>query len=134
MRWFWLSLGIFLGVGELLTREYLLLWVALGALVAGISALVLPFVYQMIIFLLISLCLTVLSRKKNLEENGTKTRDSLVGKEAIVVETVQRVYCDRGLIKIDGDIWRAYCDQDEILVGTIVTIVEVNGNKLKVEK
>ena len=129
MSWFWLSLGVFLGIGELLTREYLLLWVALGAFVAGVSALVLPFVYQLMIFLTISYSFTISFKK-----NRRKTRDTLVGKEAIVVETVQRVYCDRGLVKIDGDFWRAYCDQDEIFKGTIVTIVQVNGHKLKVER
>ena len=128
MSWFWFGLGIFLGIGELLTREYLLLWVALGAFVAGISALALPFVYQLMIFLMTSLSLTVSFKK-----NKRRAPDILVGKKAIVVETVQRVYCDRGLIEIDGEIWRAYCDQNEIFKGTVVTIIEVHGNRLKVE-
>lgn len=134
MGWLWLVLGIFLVFGELLTREFFLLWFALGAFLAGILAFFLPFGYQLLSFFF-SMILRFLFWKINLDKKEPKTNlDTLVGKEAIVVETVQRVYCDRGLVKLNGEIWRAYCEGDSILAGTNVLIVEVSGAKLKVKK
>lgn len=135
MGWLWLVLGIFLVFGELLTREFLLIWFALGAFFAGIITFFLPFGYQLLSFFFVSMILRFLFWKTKLEKKEPKTNlDTLVGKEAIVVETVQRVYCDRGLVKLNGEIWRAYCEGDSILAGTNVLIVEVSGAKLKVKK
>ncbi len=134
MKWLWLILGIFLGIGELVTVQFLLLWFALGAFAAAVTAIFYPFVYQLLVFVLISVIFTISSRKLVLWKNGTRTNvDALIGKEALVIETVQRVYCDRGLVKIHGEAWRAYCEDGEISVGTTVKIVEVNGTKLKVK-
>lgn len=132
MLWFWIILAIFLGIGELITEGFLLLWFALGAGVAAVMAKFLPFIYQLGIFVVISFLLTVLSRTV-LNRNPAKTNVSaLLGQEALVIETVQPCYCDRGLVKFRGEFWRAYCEEGTIPAGTTVIIMEINGVKLKV--
>lgn len=132
MFWFWMILAIILGIGELMTVEFLLLWFALGAVVAGFIAKILPFIYQLSGFVGVSFLLTVLSRKVVHHKEVRTNISALIGKEALVTETVQKLYCDRGLVKIEGEIWRAYSDEEEIPVGKTVIVQEVVGVKLKV--
>lgn len=133
MKWFWLILAIFLGIGEILTVEFFLLWFCVGAIGAAITAYFYPFVYQLLVFVLLSLILVIYSRKVILGKNETKTNvEALVGKNVLVIETIQKIYCDRGLVKVNGEIWRAYTEGEDIPVGTMVTITEVSGTKLKV--
>lgn len=132
MIWFWVIVSIFLGIGELLTVEFLLLWFALGAAAAAVIAKFLPFVYQLGGFVLVSFLLTVLSRRL-LNRKEIKTNiAALIGAEALVIETVQRVYCDKGLVRVCGEVWRAFSDDEEIPAGQRVEILDVVGTKLKV--
>lgn len=133
MIWFWLILAIFLGIGEILTVEFFLLWFSVGAIGAAATACFYSFVYQLLVFVLLSLILVIYSRKMILGKNETKTNvGALVGKSALVIEAIQKIYCDRGLVKINGEIWRAYTEEEEIPAGKMVTIIEVSGTKLKV--
>lgn len=132
MFWFWIILAIILGIGELFTVEFLLLWFALGAVAAGATAKVLPFLYQLSVFVLVSFVCTILSRKLIHHKEVRTNVSALIGKEAIVTETVQKSYCDRGLVRVEGEIWRAYTDEDDIPAGKMVIIQDVVGVKLKV--
>lgn len=135
MKWLWIILAIFLGIGELLTVEFFLLWFCLAAIGAAITAYFYPFVYQLAVFVLLSLILIIYSRKVILGKNEARTNvEALVGQKALVIEPIQKIYCDRGLVKINGEIWRAYTEEGEIPQGMMVTIIEVNGTKLKVIK
>lgn len=135
MKWIWIVLAIFLGIGELITVEFLLLWFALGAIIAAIIANFYPFVYQLFGFVLVSFCFTIFSRKIVLRRNGAKTNVSaLIGKEGLVVETVKQAYCDHGLVKVGGELWRAFTEEGEIAPGSTVTIIKVLGTKLKVQR
>ncbi|MCK4260704.1 MAG: NfeD family protein [Halanaerobiales bacterium] len=133
MRWIWLILAIFLGIGELLTVEFLLLWFCLGALAAAVVANFYSFVYQLLIFVLISAVFIIFSRKVIWRRKEIKTNISaLLEKEGVVVETVGPIYCKPGLIKFNGEFWRAYSEEEVIHPGVAVIIVKVDGVKLKV--
>lgn len=132
MFWFWMIIALILGIGELMTVEFLLLWFALGAVLAGLLAEVLPFLYQVAAFVLTSFFLTILSRKLIHRREVRTNISALSGKEALVVEMVQKLYCDRGLVKVDGELWRAYTDGEEIPAGKTVIVQEVVGVKLRV--
>ncbi len=135
MKWIWLILAIFLGIGEIMTVEFLLLWFCLGAVAAAIVANFYSFVYQLLIFVFVSLVFIIFSRRIIFHRNSVKTNISaLIGKEAVVVEKVGPFYCKPGLIKVNGEFWRAYSEEEVIDPGVTVIIVEVDGVKLKVKK
>ena len=64
-HWFWLSLGLFLILSELVARGRYLLWVGLAALIIGVADYFLPITlaYQVAMFVILSV-LTVFTGKK----------------------------------------------------------------------
>lgn len=133
MTWLWWILAIVLGMGEMISAQFVLIWFALGAAGAAIMANFVPFLHQLLTFVGLSFVLTVLSRQIILPKGAAKTNIwALIGKKGVVMETVQKIYCDKGLVKVDGEIWRAFCDEEFIAVGHTVRVLGVDGVKLKV--
>ncbi|RRQ52017.1 NfeD family protein [Sphingorhabdus wooponensis] len=64
-HWFWLSLGLFLILAELVARGRYLLWVGFAALIIGVADYFLPITlaYQVAMFVILSV-LTVFTGKK----------------------------------------------------------------------
>ncbi len=138
LAWVWLGLAILFIVIELLTFNIITLWFAIGALVSVfISFLPIPFSYQILIFLLISVTLLVLTRPlvlKKLEEKKQKTNvDSLIGKKVLVVKAI--LPFEKGEIKINGTIWSAKTEGNEkIDKDSECTILRIEGVTAIVEK
>ncbi len=69
------------------------------------------------------------------EKPVTTTKDTLVGKEGIVVERV-RPHDISGKVRLGTEVWSATCPEDEgeIPPGTKVVVVDVNGVHLIVRR
>ncbi|ACS33284.1 NfeD family protein [Thermococcus gammatolerans] len=64
-----------------------------------------------------------------LEKRPKAGPESLVGRTAVVVDDLS----PEGLVKLDGELWRARCFHGTARRGEKVRVVEVDGTKLLVE-
>lgn len=138
--WFLLAIGLF--VGEMFTAGFWLACLAVGAAVAGVVGLIpgLGFVTQGIAFAVSSVVSMAGLRPRLMRllqlGPGSDLRtgvDALLGKTAIVTERIGPG--TPGRVKVDGEDWRgASADATAIEPGTPVTIIQVDGTTLMVEK
>lgn len=146
MVWVWLSLAIALVVVELSTTQLVSIWLALGsAITAIVVGLVssfggsLPFVWQVMIFVVSSAALLASTRKlvKKLLKKSKKQETNLelnIDKVAVVTEKIDNE-ASTGSIKINGLIWTARSlDNSVIDEGELVIFKEIQGNKAYVVK
>ncbi len=134
----WLIFGVILVVGEILTPTFFLLWFAIGAFVASAVSTVFGTLVQLLTFIVVSALLVILTRplaKRIAKQEPRKIHiDEIVGKSAVVIETIDNK-SGKGLVKIGGDVWRAY-SEDESLIdeGAKVQIVRIEGAHVVVKK
>ncbi len=137
---FWLILAIVLIVVEASTYNLISIWLALGALVTVIPALIWSDAIwlQFAVFVVVSAVALALTRKfvkKVLKYDPEPTNaDQVVGKSAVVKEEIDNIH-ESGKVTVMGLDWTARSVDDSIItVGEIVTVKEINGVKLIVEK
>jgi len=130
-RWIWVALTVIFTVIEALTFGLTTVWFALAALVmVFLSFFPIPFVFQIIIFLVISACLLIFTRPiavKKFKTGKEKTNvDSLAGKHALVIKQIGEF--ERGEVKINGQIWSARSDDNSVInEGTKCEVVRIEG-------
>ncbi|GAB3484372.1 NfeD family protein [Amycolatopsis cihanbeyliensis] len=128
----WLIIGVALIVAEVLSGDFVLLMLGLGALAgAGSAALTGNAFVDVAVFAVASIGLLVLARpalkRRFLSGPGVKTNaDALVGANAIVLSTVDT---HGGQVKLAGDVWsaRSFLEGQVIQPGASVTVVEIAG-------
>ena len=140
MTMFWLVLLVVLVIIELLTMGLTTVWFAGGALVAAIAAIFdAPIVLQVILFLLVSDLLLFFTRPfavKYFNKDRVRTNaESLVGRQAIVISEIDNLQ-GIGQVNVGGMEWsaRTRVDGIKLPVGTVTTILAINGVKLIVEE
>lgn len=133
----WFVFAVVLFIVEMLTPSFFLIWFGIGAVVAAIAAYFgVSFAGQWIIFFVVSLPLTLLSRrfaKKITKESPEKSNiDEYIGIKAVVLEDIIHIE-NKGLVRVKQEEWRA--DAEEVIPkGTIVEVVGYEGVHLKVKK
>jgi membrane protein implicated in regulation of membrane protease activity len=131
----WIVLGIALAVAEAFTATLLIIFFAAGAFAAaGAAALGAPVLLQVIVFAIVSglsvgaLRPIVLRHARSALEAGETPigLEALEGSPATVLEEVD---ADRGMIKIDGEMWqaRAFDGSEKYLPGERVRVIKVKG-------
>lgn len=133
----WLIIAAVCGGIEAFTMGLTTIWFAGGAIIASIAAMAGFSVFvQVIAFLLVSVLLIYFTRplvKKKLKVGSQKTNvDALVGKEALVTNTIEPF--STGQAKVDGLVWSAIAKESHTTIksGTTVRINSVEGVKLVV--
>lgn len=140
MTMFWLIVLVVLVVIELLTMGLTTIWFAGGALIATIAAVLgAPMVVQVILFLVVSGVLIIFTRPlavKYFNKDRVRTNaESLVGRQAIVISEIDNLQ-GIGQVNVGGMEWsaRTRIDGVRLPVGTVTTILGINGVKLIVEE
>lgn len=134
---FWLVAAVVLGVIEAFTAGLVTIWLVFGALAAWVASILgLPFLGQLIIFIIVSYLLLITTRpimKKWLTREVVKTNaDRLIGQIGVVTEKINRLEAV-GQVKVSGQIWSAVPTAgNEIEPGARVRIDEIVGVKLVV--
>ncbi|MDH7479412.1 MAG: NfeD family protein [Syntrophomonadaceae bacterium] len=139
MTWqLWLALALILVIAELFSLTFYLILFALGAVVAAAAQAVgLGLGFQLSAFATISLVLTVylqpiLKRTFVIHQGRTSNVEALVGQKGYVTEAVAD---DRGLVKIDREVWSARSGDGQVIPpGTPVEVARIEGVKLIVNK
>ena len=136
-HWFWLSLGLLLGVAELVAPGFFLMWLGLAALIVGGLDYFLPITvaYQVAIFAILSV-LTVFAGKKFLQKNPIETEDAnlndrgarLTGEIVTVVEAITNGH---GRVKVGDSVWSAR--GVDAAIGSRVRVTGADGAVLLVE-
>ena len=112
-HWFWLSLGLILGVAEMVAPGFFLMWLGLAALTVGVLDYFLPITvaYQVAMFAILSV-LAVFAGKKFLQDNPIESDDPklndrgarLTGEIVTVVEAISN---GNGRVKVGDSVWSA---------------------------
>ncbi len=135
----WIVIGVVFLILEMITPAFFYMWFGIGAFIAAISALWLDFYWQLSIFLLSSAVLLAftrpLARKIQKSESPRKIHlEEIIGKEALVIQEIDNE-AGRGLVKVDGDVWRAISeDGEKIEKGEKVVILRVEGAHVVVRR
>ena len=135
----WLIAMIVLLVVEGLVPGLISIWFALGALAALVSALLhAPLWLQIVWFLAVSIIALALTRplaKKYINARTQPTNaDMMIGKECVVRESIDNVL-GTGAVSVDGKVWTARTESDEMKVqeGSRAVVVRIEGVKLIVK-
>jgi len=128
----WLIAALMLMAAEVLSGDFVLIMLGLGALAGAASAAVTGnSVIDVLVFAVASAGLIWIARpalkRRFLHGPAVKTGiEALIGAHAIVLSTVDG---HNGRIKIGGDVWsaRSFVEGQQIEPGTKVTVVEISG-------
>ena len=137
MSYVWLGLMLLFAIAEALTVGLVVIWFALGALVAFLAAVCgAPQWLQILLFIVVSAVTLVLTRplaRKHLNSKRKATNaDRVLEMQGIVTEDIDNLLA-HGAVTVDGKVWtaRAY-DGQPIAKGTVVQPVRIDGVKLVV--
>jgi membrane protein implicated in regulation of membrane protease activity len=131
----WIVLGVVLAVAEIFTTTLFLIMLGIGAFAAaGAAALGAPVPVQAVVFAVVS-ALTLLFARPAIQRHrrpALTAEEQAFGVQAIVGSTavvLERVDAERGVVKIDGEIWtaRSYDASQVLAPGERVRVVEVRG-------
>jgi membrane protein implicated in regulation of membrane protease activity len=138
MLWIWLGIFTLSLVIEVLTDDFVSIWFSIGALVSICICYFSPWWVELIVFFTISAVSLVCARpliKRLMKDKPKNTNsDDFVGKEAILLSDVSKF--NPGTLKINGIIYQTIINEGapDIEANSIVRIIDINGNKLVVEK
>ncbi len=139
----WLILGIGLIIAEIFTLGFFLLWFGIGALAAAFAGMLgAPFIVQFLIFAVLSVVMTAMSRTifakylSHGEENTVKMgMDSLPGQIGTVTGASSGAL-NEGAVKVFGSTWTAFPIDGESLLeeGEKVEVVSIKGSSIYVRR
>jgi len=136
-HWFWLSLGLLLGVAELVAPGFFLMWLGLAALIVGGLDYFLPITvaYQVAMFAILSV-LTVFAGKKFLQKNPIETEDAQLNDRGArltgeIVTVVEAITNGNGRVKVGDSVWSAR--GVDAAIGSRVRVTGADGAVLLVE-
>ncbi len=129
----WLILGVALGIAEVFTTTFLIAMFAAGAFAAaGAAALGAGVPLQVVVFSIVSALSLWLIRPALRNHLGRQVAGAEMGLAAIEGNTavvVEQVDAQHGLVKVDGELWRArpHDAMQVIPVGEEVRVLQVKG-------
>ena len=135
----WLILAGFFIILEIATEGFLVFWFGVGALFAVGTSFLVPenILIQIAVFVIVSIILVLSTRKLTDKIKPKETPSNvytIIGKKAVVLQTINNSK-SQGQIKIDGDVWSAKTENDEIISeGASVEILGVDGVKTVVNE
>ena len=137
---FWFIVLAVMLIMEMFSMGLTTIWFAGGALIAALcAALGLPFIVQLVLFLIVSLVLLFFTRPfalKYFNKSRERTNvEAMVGMQAIVIRDIDNIQ-ETGRVTVDGKEWmaRSVRSGDHIPVGSGVNIRSISGVKRIVEE
>jgi membrane protein implicated in regulation of membrane protease activity len=133
--WVWLIVAVVIGIIEVSTFTFVLLWIAIAALLTTFLTGIVPDIWlQLLIFAITSTILFIvtrpLARKWKGQKRYTNQIDSMTRQVGIVVKGAK--VGELATIKVNGEAWSAHCSR-ELLEGQQVVVTEAASTVLKVE-
>lgn len=134
-RWLWTGFAVVMAIGEMFTAGFFLLPFAIGAGAAAVLAWIgVAVLAQWLVFFGVSLTslayLQRFIRHQDEAEQPAVGANRWRGATGIVVREVDPI--DGGMVRVEGEEWRAATEGTTIPEGTKVRVVEVRGTRLVV--
>ena len=136
-HWFWLSLGLILGVAEMVAPGFFLMWLGLAAIIVGLLDYAFPISipFQVALFAVLSI-ITVFAGKKFLKDNPIETDDPKLNDRGArltgeIVTVVEAIADGHGRVKVGDTEWSAR--GSDAGVGDKVRVTGADGAVLLVE-
>lgn len=129
----WLVVAVVFAIAEVFTGTFVLLMLAAGALAAAATAAADGAVWaQGLAFALVSALALVAVRpaiKRHFDTGGAEAPIGLAAIEGSAGIVLERVDADHGLVKIEGELWRArsFDGTEAYEPGERVRVIEVKG-------
>jgi membrane protein implicated in regulation of membrane protease activity len=143
MAWIvWIAIAVVMLIVEVITVDLEAIWFAVAAIAMTIITACAPqlhVAWQIFIFAVLSVGLLIATRPlvKNIlkkRRNQETNLDLIVNHTAVVVEDINNDL-SAGAVKINGLVWTARSTSGELIEKyVLVTIKQINGNKLFVER
>ena len=134
-RWFWTVLAVVAGIAEIFTAGFFLLPISIGAIGAAILAwLDVDPVAQWLVFFGVTAIAFGYLRRFAHDQDAIQQRvgaNRWVGARGIVIETIDPDH-SQGMVRVDGEEWRATTPSGVIIAGTKVAVREVTGSRMVV--
>ena len=116
---FWLIVAGLFFVGEIFTLGFLIFWFGIGALFAMlVSFFTTNIIIQTTVFIITSTIFILATKplvKKFVDVKKTNTNVfSIIGKKALVIKDIDPIHSS-GQIKLNGEVWSAETENDEII-------------------
>jgi membrane protein implicated in regulation of membrane protease activity len=133
MALLWLLVAVGLAVAEVFTGTFVLIMLAAGGLAAAATAALGGEIWaQGLVFAIVSALALIVARpaiKRHLDTSGPDAQIGLAAIEGSTCVVLEHVDADHGLVKIEGETWRArsYDGTQEFEPGERVRIIEVKG-------
>ena len=130
----WLIIAGLFFIGEIATVGFLIFWFGIGALIAMVVSLFTSnIIIQTTVFVISSTILIFATKpfvKKFADVKKTNTNVySIIGKKALVIKDIDPIHSS-GQIKLNGEVWSAETENDEIIKkGSEVEVLKINGVK-----
>ncbi len=140
MWYIWLILaGIFM-IAEIATVGFLIFWLGLGSLCAMVTSFFTDnIIIQTAVFVVTStlfiFCTRPFAKKLTKNDKSVVTNAfSIVGKKAVVLKDINSTD-GTGQIKVDGQVWSAKCETENVIPkDTEVLVLAIDGVKAVVTK
>jgi membrane protein implicated in regulation of membrane protease activity len=140
--WHWMILGLGLGLSELASGTFFIVWFGLGALLVGLVMLAIPgigFTAQVVLWTAASIGFTVLwfkVFKKQADRTRSGQADEVLGEIGVLVRAVEPF--QKGEVRFQkpvmgSEVWSCLSDE-AIAAGERVRVIAVDGQLLKVGK
>ena len=135
MWYIWLILAGIFAIAEIITPSFLIIWLSAGSLCSMITSFFTDnLVIQIAVFVISSaifICFTrPLAKKLTKKDKDVVTNAfAIVGKKGVVIEDINSTF-GTGQITVDGEVWSAKTETDEIVPkDTEVFILAIDGVK-----
>jgi membrane protein implicated in regulation of membrane protease activity len=140
--WHWMILGLALGLSELASGTFFVVWFGLGAILVGLVLLAFPgtgFTVQILLWTLASVALMALWFKvfrRDPDKTQSGQADEALGEIGVLVRAVEPF--QKGEVRFQkpvmgSEVWTCLADE-AIAAGERVRVVAVDGQLLKVGK
>ena len=112
-QWIWKSLGLLLGIAEIIAPGFYLIWIGLAAIITGaIAFLGISIPLQFVIFAVLTVA-SILLAKRYFNANPIESTDPLLNNRMArmvgeIVTVVEPIEGGSGRIKVGDGVWTAY--------------------------
>lgn len=134
--WLWISVIVLALALEVVTEQLVSIWFVPAAFITAIFSLCkMNFVWQALIFIVLSVAGIVLSRVflagKKIGTDSRTNIEALIGERCVVTTRIDN-FEDQGQVKVKGQYWtaRGTGENDVFEVGEALTVVSIEGVKL----
>lgn len=133
--WIWLIVSLIVGIIELTTMTFVLLWIAVAGALTTVLSLVLPELWaQVLVFAIVSVVLVVITRPLVRKWKQAKTfpnrLETMIGKTGVVVTPAEPGAF--ATVRIEGDLWSAE-SASQLHAGQSVVVHKASATVLTVE-